>query len=145
MLNIINDQGIRNESELISFLSLEALLSEIPEPNQKLFITLTNQEDIRKLIPFLSRIAMVRLHFPQAGDGRGFTQAKLLRYHGYEGIIRGYGMLIPDQYRFARFCGIDEIEIGESLALRQDLGVWNRKLNNIEILNNYQQRLRAAI
>lgn len=59
--------------------------------------------------------ALVAVHFPTFGDGRGYSTARLLRErHGYRGELRAIGDILRDQlYELAR-CGFD------AFALRDD-------------------------
>jgi uncharacterized protein (DUF934 family) len=46
------------------------------------------------------------------GDGRGFTQARLLRQrHGYQGELRAVGKIRADQMYFLAQCGFDAFEL----------------------------------
>jgi uncharacterized protein (DUF934 family) len=58
----------------------------------------------------LDGVQRVVLSFPKAGDGRAFTQARLLREQlGYRGRLRATGEVLVDWIWFMRRCGIDEI------------------------------------
>lgn len=84
---------------------------------------------------------MLRIAFPSAADGRGFTLARLLRLRGYSGRLRAFGHVIADQYAMARRSGFDEVEISEDLAARQPEDQWLFRADWQE--HNYQARLRG--
>ncbi|SNR28201.1 DUF934 domain-containing protein [Puniceibacterium sediminis] len=84
---------------------------------------------------------MIRIAFPSAADGRGFTLARLLRLRGYTGRLRAQGHVIADQYAMARRSGFDEVEIDDVLAARQPEDQWLFRANWQE--HNYQARLRG--
>ena len=65
------------------------------------------------LAPFLGKVSLVTIEFPNPGDGRGYTQAKLLRerYH-FAGEIRAVGAGVKQDLLFymAR-SGIDSFDL----------------------------------
>ena len=85
---------------------------------------------------------IVRVDFPSASDGRGFTIARMLRLRGYEGRLRAHGHVLADQYAMARRAGFDEVEIPDDLAARQPEEQWTFRANWRE--HNYQARLRGV-
>lgn len=82
------------------------------------------EHDLESLRPHLAKLPLVVIHFPAAGDGRGFSQAKLLRErYGYKGELRAHGKVQVDQIWFMARCGFDAFDLapGEDaqLALAQ--------------------------
>lgn len=70
---------------------------------------------LESIVPDLGRFALLALEFPKFGDGRCFSQARLLRgRYGYGGELRAVGDVVRDTIDFMRRCGID------SYALRAD-------------------------
>ncbi len=64
--------------------------------------------DLGPLVPHLSALPLIAVNFPVTGDGRGFTQASLLRErHGYRGELRAVGAIRVDQVWFLARCGFD--------------------------------------
>jgi uncharacterized protein (DUF934 family) len=60
----------------------------------------------------LPRLSVVALEFGTFKDGRGFSQARLLRERfRYAGEIRAVGDVQRDQIYFMRRCGIDAFEL----------------------------------
>lgn len=64
-------------------------------------------DDARELLPWLDRLSLVEINFPSFGDGRGYSAARILREHGYEGEIRAVGDVLLDQLSHMRRCGFD--------------------------------------
>ncbi|MEP3050183.1 MAG: DUF934 domain-containing protein [Erythrobacter sp.] len=64
-------------------------------------------DDARVLLPFLDRLALVEVNFPNFGDGRGYSAARILREAGYEGELRAVGDVLIDQLSHMRRCGFD--------------------------------------
>jgi len=68
--------------------------------------------DVSPLAPYLSRVPLVAIDFASTGDGRGFTQARLLRQRlGYQGQLRAVGKIRADQMFFLARCGFDAFEL----------------------------------
>lgn len=59
----------------------------------------------------LSNIGVIELNFPIFGDGRLFSQARLLRSRdGYSGEIRAVGDFLPDQVFYLSRVGVNAFE-----------------------------------
>jgi uncharacterized protein (DUF934 family) len=68
--------------------------------------------DVSPLVPYLSKVPLVGINFSSTGDGRGYTQARLLRErHGYKGELRAVGKIRADQMYFLARCGFDAFEL----------------------------------
>jgi uncharacterized protein (DUF934 family) len=81
-------------------------------------------EDLREELP---RLQLVAVEFPGPGDGRGYSQGRLLRERfGFTGELRAVGAGVKqDQVFLLSRCGFDAIELaaGEDLeAARNALG-----------------------
>lgn len=62
---------------------------------------------------------LVALNFPAFKDGRGFSQARLLRERlGFEGEIRATGNVIPDQAVYLERCGVDTVVLPDDEVKR---------------------------
>ena len=73
-------------------------------------------EDVEALAPLLSDAELVALRFTKMGDGRAFSQARLLRKRlGYDGRLIARGPVIADQFAFLRRCGFDGVEVGDDV------------------------------
>ena len=82
-------------------------------------VQLEPADDVDKLVPHLGRLALVVVHFPKDGEGRGFTQGQLLRQrHGYKGELRAAGQFKRDYLFFLARCGFDAFDLhpAEDLA-----------------------------
>jgi uncharacterized protein (DUF934 family) len=82
-------------------------------------VRLTSADPVEELAAELPRLALVAIEFPNAGDGRGYSQARLLRTRlGFRGELRarGAGVRRDQVYLLAR-CGFDSLELaaGEDL------------------------------
>jgi uncharacterized protein (DUF934 family) len=78
-----------------------------------------------RIIQLLDQRA-VRLKVDGFSDGRGFSVARQLRLHGFEGVIEILGDLLPDQLPMAVASGIDAIFICAEHAERCVEAQWRQ-------------------
>jgi len=93
---------------LAEFLSnSEQLLSK----NTLMAVQLVPGDDPADLEPHLDRIALIKVDFPKYTDGRGYSQAQLLRRrYGYKGELRATGHVLRDQILYMHRSGFDAYE-----------------------------------
>ncbi len=73
-----------------------------------------NNRDVDDLVPWLDRLAVVALVFPNFRDGRAYSQARVLRErHGYRGELRATGQVLRDQFVFMLRAGFDAFEVSK--------------------------------
>ena len=82
---------------------------------------------VEDLVPLLPRLALVALEFPNPGDGRGYSQARLLRGRlDFRGELRAVGAGVrQDQAFLLTRCGFDSLEPAPGVdleAVRRALG-----------------------
>jgi uncharacterized protein (DUF934 family) len=69
-------------------------------------------QDLTSLLPHLPQLPLIAVHFTTTGEGRGYTQARLLRErHGYKGELRAVGAVRTDQVYFLARCGFDAFDL----------------------------------
>jgi uncharacterized protein (DUF934 family) len=88
----------------------------------------------------LARLTLVAIEFPNAGDGRGYSQGRLLRARmGFFGELRASGPGVKqDQVFLLARCGFDSLE----LAAGEDLEAARRALTRYTV--GYQPGAAAA-
>lgn len=85
---------------------------EHAQDNAPFGVVLQPADDARALAPILERVAIVALTFPAFSDGRGFSQAMLLRQRlGYKGELRAVGTVLLDQVPLMLRTGFDSFEV----------------------------------
>lgn len=90
--------------------TLERFLAHPEQPLAS--VHLSPDDDVGRLQPHLSRLAAVDVDFPAFTDGRGYTQAKILRdQFGFTGEIRATGDVGADQVHYLREVGCDAFEL----------------------------------
>jgi uncharacterized protein (DUF934 family) len=84
-------------------------------------VRLTPVDRVEELAEQLPRLDLVAVEFPSPGDGRGYSQGRLLRERlGFRGELRAVGAGVrQDQVFLLARCGFDAIELaaGEDPAL----------------------------
>jgi uncharacterized protein (DUF934 family) len=71
-----------------------------------------NNRNVGALEPYLGRLAVIVLLFPNFKDGRGYSQARLLRErYGFVGELRAAGQILRDQFVFLARAGFDAMEV----------------------------------
>ena len=72
---------------------------------------------VDELAPLLPRLALIAVEFPSPGDGRGYSQARMLRGRfGFRGELRAVGAGVrQDQAFLLTRCGFDCLEPPEGV------------------------------
>ena len=74
-------------------------------------VWLKSDDDVHLLTPYLNNVQLVVVDFPAFTDGRGYTQARVLRTQlGFAGELRATGDVRADQMLFMARAGIDTFE-----------------------------------
>jgi uncharacterized protein (DUF934 family) len=69
-------------------------------------------QDLTPLLPYLTTLPLIAISFTSTGEGRGYTQARLLRErHGYRGELRAVGKVRVDMVWFLARCGFTAFEL----------------------------------
>lgn len=91
-------------------------------------VRIESGEDVRQLLPFLDRLALIEVDFPAFGDGRGYSAAQILREEGYQGELRASGEVLVDQLPYMKRCGFDSFAPDKPI----DAEVMQRSLDRYE-------------
>ena len=74
-----------------------------------------NNRKVAELEPWLDRLALVVLTFPNFKDGRGYSQARVLRERcGFAGELRATGQILRDQFLFLVRAGFDVLDVAKA-------------------------------
>ncbi|MFK8331453.1 DUF934 domain-containing protein [Pseudomonas sp. BJa5] len=85
------------------------------QPDGRDGLWLGPDDEIEPLAPLLPNLPLIAIDFPSFRDGRGYSQAYLLRTRlGWQGELRAIGDVLRDQLSHMRQCGFD------SFAVRED-------------------------
>ncbi|HEY0748312.1 MAG TPA: DUF934 domain-containing protein [Steroidobacteraceae bacterium] len=82
---------------------------------EHLGVLLSPADKVEQLAPYLGHLALVAAEFPGPGEGRGYTQGRLLRERwNFKGELRATGYVRRDQVFFMARCGFSSFELPES-------------------------------
>ena len=80
----------------------------------RLGVVLLPEHKAEALAPDLARLSLVACSFPGPAEGRGYTQARLLRErYDFRGELRAVGYVHLDQLFFMARCGFNSFELAE--------------------------------
>jgi uncharacterized protein (DUF934 family) len=89
-------------------------------------LLLTAVDEVESLAQRLQDVRWVVIEFAKIGEGRGYTQARLLRQRfGYAHELRARGALKRDQLVFLARCGFDAFELDPSEDLTAALAAFD--------------------
>jgi uncharacterized protein (DUF934 family) len=75
-------------------------------------LLLTPTDEVETLAGHLQGVRWIVIEFPKVGEGRGYSQARLLRQRsGYTHELRARGALKRDQLVFLARCGFDAFDL----------------------------------
>lgn len=128
---LLDAGGLRTDT--VTFVDLEKLDDALASrgPRDRIGIAVPAEADGEALARVAARADLIAIVIEKTGNGRVFSLAETLRERGYRGTIRAVGPLIPDQFRFALDCGIDQVEITEEHLARQPLEQWQAAAQTI--------------
>ena len=88
----------------------------------KLGIVVGGEDDIEEIAAEAEGFELIAIDFPAFKDGRGYSQARILRDHyHYKGDIRAVGDVLRDQLYFMHRCGISSFLVKEDKDLEDAL------------------------
>ncbi len=88
-------------------------------------VLLAPADRLEPLAALLGGLSLIVVEFPSIGEGRGFSQARLLRQrHGYTGELRARGALRRDQLFFLARCGFDSFDLDPAEDLHAALAAF---------------------
>src|ERR1700753_3052370 len=117
----------------------------------RLGVRLAPADQVEDLGEDVKRLSLVAIEFPSAGEGRGYSQARLLRSErfGFKGELRAVGAGVKQDLLFimAR-CGIDAFELAPGQKVEEALRAFERYSVAYQpaepLASLKQQRFRAA-
>ncbi len=85
---------------------------ELAQRSDPVGVVWPNNRNVAELEPHLPKLAVVALVFPAYKDGRGYSQARLLRErYRFRGELRATGQVLRDQFLFLVRAGFDSFEV----------------------------------
>jgi uncharacterized protein (DUF934 family) len=85
-------------------------------------LLLAPTDEVEALAPHLQAVQWIVIEFAKIGEGRGYSQARLLRQRfGYAHELRARGALKRDQLVFLARCGFDAFDLDPAEDLTASL------------------------
>ena len=85
-------------------------------------VCLQPDDEAEQLERYLAVLPLIAVHFPTFRDGRGYSQAYLLRTRlGWQGELRAVGDVLRDQLSHMRQCGFDAFAVREDKSAEDAL------------------------
>lgn len=82
--------------------------TELRDTRLELGLFLRAGDTLEGVLPYLDQLAVIAFEFEKFADGRAFSLARQLRSeHRYQGEIRAFGDILPDQINYLRRSGFD--------------------------------------
>jgi uncharacterized protein (DUF934 family) len=112
----LSDPGLGDGDALIlSFTEWQSDRERWLARRAPLGVVLAPADEVEKLVPDLSRLALAGADFPAPSEGRGYTQGRLLRERfGFKGELRARGAVGRDQVFLLARCGFNSFELPDS-------------------------------
>lgn len=132
--------AVEQQHFIVASKEFERCWSELDNYPAIFGLELQTSDEVEEFIPYLHRLGIILLNFPSFADGRGFSQARLLRERfGYRGDIRAVGDVQRDQLAFMRRCGINQFLLKDGESPQQALKAF------AEIEHQYQAGVRFPL
>jgi uncharacterized protein (DUF934 family) len=85
---------------------------ELSGTNTKLGVRLAPDDDVAELESAIADLPLIEISFPRYTDGRGYSQAQLLRRrYGFTGDLRAVGHVLRDQVFFMMRSGFTSFDV----------------------------------
>jgi len=98
-----------------------SLIEREYEHGSLLGIWLAPEDDPAEIANDIDDFSAIAVHFPKAGDGRGYSTARLLRErYGYTKELRAFGDIGRDQLFYLNRVGFDAFVIGDGRSVEDD-------------------------
>jgi uncharacterized protein (DUF934 family) len=83
--------------------------------DRRLGVVLSPAHKVELLAPDIARFALIGADFSGPGEGRGYSQARILReYWKFRGELRAMGYVRRDQLFFMARCGFNSFELPDA-------------------------------
>ena len=98
--------------------------------NAPLGVRLASHQQAEDIASDLEAFDLVAVEFPSIGDGRGYSNGRLLRErYGFGGELRAVGSLIRDVFPLLHRCGFDVIEARDEMEAE----AWHEAIGAITV------------
>lgn len=108
---VADDQDLPAGDLILSLARFQADGEGLLSDGRRVGVKLQADQEIEALAYDLPRLSVVALDFPKFGDGRSYSNARLLRErYGFKGQVRAVGDVLREQAGFLLRVGFDAFE-----------------------------------
>jgi len=108
------EEGVDAPALIVSLTQWQAGRDSLLTSGKQLGVKLAPADKVEAIAQDVSRLALVALEFGGIGEGRGYSQAHILRRrYGFTGELRAVGRIQRDQLFYMARCGFDAFELPE--------------------------------
>jgi uncharacterized protein (DUF934 family) len=112
------EEDANASSIIVSLTQWQADRDTLLASGRQLGVTLGPADKVETLAADADKLALVALQFGGMGEGRGYSQAHILRRrYGFKGELRAIGKIQRDQLFCMARCGIDAYQLPEGADL----------------------------
>lgn len=112
---IENDAPLPEGKVTVSLARFLEQRDQLIQRNSEIGVRLDPADDPHELADDLERLSLIEVSFPKYVDGRGYSQAQLLRRRlGYEGELRAVGDVLRDQLLNMVRSGFDAVAVSNA-------------------------------
>jgi uncharacterized protein (DUF934 family) len=112
-VRVLDDAAIADDAAvLVPAARLTADAGELIQRSGRTGVLWPNDRNVAELVPYLDRLELIALSFPNFKDGRAYSQARLLRErYRFRGELRATGQVLRDQFLYMLRAGFDAYEV----------------------------------
>ncbi len=113
---------------IVPFAEFRARIERWRAHRGRLGVRLFPADAVEDLGDDIQRLSLVAVEFPSPGEGRGYSQARLLRSRlQFEGELRAVGAAVKQDLLFIMSrCGFDSFELAPGQKIEEALAALNR-------------------
>ena len=130
-LDIADDEDVpATGAFVVSFPRWQSDFENLKSSNRPLGLRITGDTHVSLIANDLRHFDLISIAFPTIADGRGYSQARLIRQrYGYTGELRATGPLVRDVFTALDRVGFDTIEARDEAEAR----AWHDAVGRITV------------
>lgn len=117
---VADDQDLPAGDLILSLARFQAEGEGLLSDGRRVGVKLLADQEVEALAYDLPRLSVVALDFPKFGDGRSYSNARLLRErYGFKGQVRAVGDVLREQAGFLLRVGFDAFEPADGASANE--------------------------
>ena len=117
---VADDQDLPEGDLLLSLARFQTEGESLLSQGRRVGVKLLADQEVEALAYDLPRLSVVALDFPKFGDGRSYSNARLLRErYGFKGQVRAVGDVLREQAGFLLRVGFDAFEPADGASANE--------------------------